>query len=167
MYTYRSSCPLVSETLWPNESENAFFSKDSKQRQRSSKIPTLWAANWTKVRPSYSSYCNFGMGYRISDLGSGIVESEQSFRVADMFLQCIYRRQSPEHWDRVFTVCWPWFRAKTAAQDVPFLIRMKLGFLAMNPRQSTLNEIWISNKIMVKEFWDPWKKMAMKLGYLY
>lgn len=43
MYTYRSSCPLVSETptppqvLWPNESENAF----SKQRQRSSKIPTL------------------------------------------------------------------------------------------------------------------------------
>lgn len=39
----------------------------------------------------------------ISDIGSGIVESEQSFRVADMFLQCIYRRQSPEHRDRVFT----------------------------------------------------------------
>lgn len=77
MYTYRSSCPLVSETptppqvLWPNESENAFFSKDSKQRQRSSKIPTWFSQQIEQkfAHPTHlTAILGWDIGYRISDL---------------------------------------------------------------------------------------------------
>ena len=111
MYTYRSSCPLVSETP---TSDTKFYGQTNQKTPSFRRIRSKGkgVARFQRyeqqieqkfAHPTHlTAILGWDIGYRISDLE--LFESEQSFRVADMSPQCIYRRQSPEHWDRVFTV---------------------------------------------------------------